>query len=433
MSQNRTLAGALRFVRGNNLIFALTDLLGNFARGLVLPYVSLYILALGGDTTQIGLVSSIGPLAGLLMFPIGGYVADRASRVKVVALGNLVSAALILMFIFAPSWEVLAIASLLQGFTVFLFPARSALIADSLPPGDRGRGFAAQNAISWGLSVFAPYIGGVVVEAQGPRAGLRGLFWAMLSLYALSALIQARFLKETTARSGNETRMALSDLRSVLREVYGGIPSMLRELPRSLKALAAVIVLSFVATAVATPFWVLYAMDHVGLSSSQWGLVLLAETILKSAMAVPAGMLVDRWGRAASLAAALLISLVSIPLFVFAPGLVAVLVIRLVLAIAFAIGIPSCSALMADLVPRDGRGRVMAALGQGGILIGMAGGVGGPGLGFVTILPLMIASLAGGYLYAWNPASPWFVAAIATGIAVLLIALYIRDPKQAEV
>ena len=415
MSQNRTLAGALRFVRGNNLIFALTDLLGNFARGLVLPYVSLYILALGGDTTQIGLVSSIGPLAGLLMFPIGGYVADRASRVKVVALGNLVSAALILMFIFAPSWEVLAIASLLQGFNVFLFPARSALIADSLPPGDRGRGFAAQNAISWGLSVFAPYIGGVVVEAQGPRAGLRGLFWAMLSLYALSALIQARFLKETTARSGNETRMALSDLRSVLREVYGGIPSMLRELPRSLKALAAVIVLSFVATAVATPFWVLYAMDHVGLSSSQWGLVLLAETILKSAMAVPAGMLVDRWGRAASLAAALLISLVSIPLFVFAPGLVDVVVIRLVLAIAFAIGIPSCSALMADLVPRDGRGRVMAALGQGGILIGMAGGVGGPGLGFVTILPLMIASLAGGYLYAWNPASPWFVAAIGHG------------------
>ena len=255
----------------------------------------------------------------------------------------------------------------------------------------------------------------------------------MIAFYVLSALIQMRFLQETAARSGNERRVALPEIGGVLRDAYGGIPSLLGQLPRSLKALAGVIVLSFVATAVAAPFWVLYAVEHIRLSSSAWGMVLLVEMILKSVMSVPAGVLVDRWGRAASLAAALLISLVSIPLFVFAPGLVAVLIIRIAIAVAFAIGIPACSALMADIVPRDIRGRVMAALGQGGILIGMTGGVGGPGVGFVTIVPLMIASLAGGYLCAWNPASPWFLSTIATGVAVILIALFIRDPRQAEV
>jgi MFS family permease len=433
MSKNQTLADALRFARGNNLVFALTDLLGNFSRGMVMPYISLYILALGGDTTQIGFVNSIGPLAGLIMFPIGGYITDHASRVKLVALGSLFSAAVVLLYILAPSWEVLAVASLLQGFAVFPFPARSALIADSLPPGDRGRGIAVQNAISWGLAVFAPYIGGVVVDTYGSNTGLRALFWVMMSFYILSAVIQIRFLKETTAHSGNEKRLTLSDLRDVLRDAYGGIPSMLGQLPRSLKALAGVIVLSFVATAIAGPFWVLYAAEHIGLSSSAWGIVLLVEQILKSAMFVPAGVLVDRWGRTASLVAALLISLVSIPLFVFSPGLAAVLLVRIAIAVAFAIGIPSCSALMADIVPRDIRGRVMAALGQGGILIGSAGGVGGPGVGFVTIIPLMIASLAGGYLYAWHPATPWFLSTIATAVAVILIALFIRDPKQAEV
>jgi MFS family permease len=433
MSRNQRLADALRFVQGNNLIFAVTDLLGNFARGMVLPYVSLYILALGGDTTQIGLVNSIGPLAGLIMFPIGGYITDHASRVKLVALGSCFSAAVVVMYILAPSWEVLAVAALLQGFGVFPFPARSALIADSLPPGDRGRGIAVQNAISWGMAVFAPYIGGVVVDTYGPKTGLRGLYWVMMSFYVLSAIIQIRFLKETTVRPGSETRLAVSDLRGVLQDAYGDIPSMLRQLPRSLKALAGVIVLSFVATAIAAPFWVLYAVEHIGLSSSAWGLVLLVEMILKSVMFVPAGVLVDRWGRTTSLVAALLISLVSIPLFVFASGITAVLMIRLAIAVAFAIGIPACSALMADIVPRDIRGRVMGALGQGGILIGTAGGVGGPGVGYVTIVPLMIASLAGGYLYTWNPASPWFVATIATGIAVILIVLFIRDPGQAEV
>jgi MFS family permease len=131
--------------------------------------------------------------------------------------------------------------------------------------------------------------------------------------------------------------------------------------------------------------------------------------------------------------AALLISLLAIPLFVFASSFAAVLMNRIALAVAFAIAIPACSALMADMVPRELRGRVMGALGQGGILIGMAGGVGGPGVGLVTILPLMVASLAGGYLYAWHPASPWFLATLATGIAVILMVIFVRDPHQAEV
>ena len=168
MSRNRPPRDALRFIRGNNLVFALTDLLGNFARGMVMPYTSLYILALGGDTTQIGLVNSIRPLAGLVMFPVGGYIADHARRVRLVVL-------------------------------------------------------------------------------------------------------------------------------------------------------------------------------------------------------------------------------------------------------------------------RDIRGRVMAALGHGGLKIGTAGGgVGGPSVGYIAVLPLMAASLAGGYLYAWEPVSPWFCAAIATVLSISLIALFVRDPRQAE-
>jgi len=220
MATNRSFRDALRFLQGNNLIFAVTDLLGNFARGMVLPYVSLYILALGGDAAQIGLVNSVGPLAGLIMFPIGGYITDHASRVRLVALGSTFSAAIVLINILAPSWEVLAVAALLQGFAVFPFPARSALIADSLPPGDRGRGIAAQNAVSWGLAIFAPYIGGVVVDAYGPNTGLRALFGVMMLFYILSAVIQIRFLKETTVHPRNEKRLTVSDLREVLRDAY---------------------------------------------------------------------------------------------------------------------------------------------------------------------------------------------------------------------
>jgi MFS family permease len=139
MSKSRSFRDTPRFVRGNNLVFALTDLPGNFARGMVSPYASLYILALGGDTTQIGLVNSIRPLAGLVVFPVGGYIADHARRVRLIVLGSCLSAAIVLMYTLAPSWEVLAVAALLQGLVVFQLPARSAPIADSLLPEDRGR------------------------------------------------------------------------------------------------------------------------------------------------------------------------------------------------------------------------------------------------------------------------------------------------------
>jgi len=82
---------AVGFMRGNILIISVTDLLGNFGRALVFPYASLYILALGGDVTKIGIINSIGTLAWLVILPIAGYLSDHASRVRVIVLSSLYS------------------------------------------------------------------------------------------------------------------------------------------------------------------------------------------------------------------------------------------------------------------------------------------------------------------------------------------------------
>ena len=202
MSKNRSLHDAFRFMYGNMMVFSVSDLLGNFARAMVFPYASLYILALGGDATQIGLVNSLGPLAGLIMFPIAGYVADQASRVKLILFGSYFSVAIVLMYVLAPSWELIAVAALLRGFAVLPFPARSALIADSLSPENRGRGIATMNTISNGLAIFAPYIAGVVIDTYGANTGVRTLYGVMMVLYLTSAFIHLRFLKNTSPSSG---------------------------------------------------------------------------------------------------------------------------------------------------------------------------------------------------------------------------------------
>jgi len=433
MPDVQSLRDGFQFMKGNILVLTITQVLGMFCRSMVFPYASLYILALGGQPAQIGLVNSLRPLAGLIMFPIAGYIADRAGRVKLIALGGYLSGSVLLLYVLAPSWEAIALAGLLQGFVVFQFPPTSAIIADSLSPQDRGKGIATMNTLSGALAMASPYLAGATLDVHGEKAGMRLLYGVMMAVYLVNATINLRFLKETAARS--KEALNFSSLPRAFKHAYGGIPAVLRQLPRSLRALAAVIVLGFTSNAIAGSFWVVYAKEHIGLAAKEWGLILLIETLLRTLLNIPSGMVVDRYGRTRFIFASLLLSLVSIPLFVFSSSLIHVLLVRSAVAVANAFFIPACSALMADTVPRDMRGRVMAAIGRGSVMLGAAssGGMGGPGMGFLITLPVMLGSLAGGYLYGHDPTLPWLFVSGATTTSLLLSALFLRDPQQAEI
>lgn len=423
--------GALRFMHGNILVLTVTQTVGMFCRSMVFPYASLYILALGGEPAEVGLVNSLSPLAGLLVFPLAGYLCDRTGRVRLVALAGYFSGAVLALYVLAPSWQVIALAGMLQGFMAIQFPPTSAIIADSLSPANRGRGIATMSTISSTTAIFAPYLAGALLDLWDVEKGMRVLYGVMMVAYLANATINWRFLEETSAIPASPDRAGLLE---VLKRAYGSIPATLRSLPRPTKALAGVVALGFMANAVAGPFWVVYAAERIGLSSTQWGLVLLAENSLRSLAYIPAGLLIDRHGRTKAIVAALLLTLVSMALFVFAQGFVHVLLIRAGVAVATAFFLPACSALMADTVPRDMRGRAMAAVGRGAVMIGAAsGGTGGPGMGFVVTLPVMVSSLLGGYLYTLEPRYPWFFAAAAVALSLGLSAFLIRDPQNAEV
>lgn len=419
------------FMKGNIAVLTVTQVLGRFFRSMVMPYASLYILALGGESSQIGVINSLRPLAGLVMFPLAGYFTDRAGRKKLIALAGYLSAITMLLYVFAPSWEWIALAAFLQGFMVFMFPPTSAIMADSLPPESRGIGVATMNTLASVFGMFSPYIAAILLQIYGTAPGMRILYALLAGSLALGATINLRFLKEAASEGDKGPSMSVSQ---IFRDAYGGVPAMLRRLPVSVRALGIVVILGFMANGVATSFWVIYAVEEIGLSTVDWGLILFLEAALKAAIYIPAGVLVDRYGRTRSLIASLLFSLVSIPLFIFARGFYQVLAIRLAVGVANVLFIPACSALMADCIPRDIRGRAMAALGRGTVLVAATGGgTGGPGMGFLITVPVMVASLAGGILYAANPVYPWYFFLFTILASIAVTALYVRDPKTAEI
>jgi hypothetical protein len=75
----------------------------------------------------------------------------------------------------------------------------------------------------------------------------------------------------------------------------------------------------------------------------------------------------------------------------------------------------------------------MAAIGRGSAIIGAAGGgIGGPGMGYIFTLPVIVASALGGILYSVNPIYPWLCIVGTTIIQLLSVVLFIRDPIYAE-
>ena len=76
MPKNSVIGNVKRLMSGNIMVFSITGLLGNFARAMVFPYASLYVLALGGDARTIGWVNFIfiRPLADRLgeLWIVGG-------------------------------------------------------------------------------------------------------------------------------------------------------------------------------------------------------------------------------------------------------------------------------------------------------------------------------------------------------------------------
>ena len=420
----------LGFMKGNLTILMIRQVIGMFFRRMVLTYGSLFILEVGGTSGQIGLVNSVRPLAGLIVFPIAGYLTDRISRVKLIALADILSGISMVLYVFAPSWEWIALGALVQGFMVFSFPPTSAIMADSLKPENRGIGISLMTGLSNAVALLSPYIAASVLVMYGVNLGMRLLYGLFGLQYIVAALLVYFRLEET---GEIHSMSSMPNVVTILKDTYSGLPELWRNIPRSVKALSFVILLGFISNGISSPFWVVYVTKVIGLSEVNWGIVLVYESVLKVVLTIPSGILADRLGRTRTLLGATIISLISLPALIFASDFKTVLLIRLGAAIAGSTFIPASSALMADYTPREIRGKVMSAVGRGTVLVGAAGGgTGGPGLGYLFVIPVMISSLIGGILYALNPAYPWYGVAIASLLQVLLVIFFIRDPEKAE-
>ncbi len=395
---------------------------------ITFPYFSLYVQALGGGKVEIGLVNSFYPLAALFMYPIAGYLADRYSRVKIISLSGYIFAAVALVFMMAPDWRFLALGNFLMGLTVFQFPAMNSLMADSLPVGRRGVGYSLWIAIPSAVGIVSPYLGGYLITMVGVEQAMRFLYGLTIITAVGIATMNLKFLREMRTERGVEaSRRGLS---RITLDAYQSMFDLLKLLPRSLRAFTLMLILSFFINNVTTPYWVVYSVEGIRLSELQWGTILLMATLVNVALTVPAGMTVDRFGVKRVLFLASALSIAPVILFPFSHSFAETAMSLVTINVANAFLVSAAPSFMAHSVTTDKRGRIMAALGQGMLLINTRGGTGGPGMGAVLTVPSILGSALGGFIYRYDPRLPWVLLALFMIVNAVICVVFLSPPED---
>jgi len=399
------------------------------SNSLAFPYFSLYVIALDGSATEIGLIAAIGGAAGLILYPMGGFIADRRGRVRLVGLSTYMFALSFGFFASAWSWEILGVGRFFQQLVLFYIPAMNAIMADSLPPGKRGIGFATTLAIPGAISVIMPYIGGYLIDnvyGGDLIPAMQLCYMISLSLGLLVATIRVKFLKETY--TGETLGYPMWNLPRLLKDSYSSTIETLKWLPKSLRMIAIIQILTVLFVSVANPFWIVYAKQVIGLTALQWGELTLLAGGFRILISIPFGQLIDRYGPKKMLAVTAPLAPIATSLFPLCKGFIHVLGVLLLVEVFNTIVVPATSTLMADYVPRERRGRVLSILGQGAIVGWNRRSMGA----FLLFIPIAIGSLIGGYIYDFNVVYPWYILTVALVISFFLIVKFIEEPKQRQ-
>jgi MFS family permease len=121
------------FMQGNYLVMVLSWLFLDLFTELPGTYYPLYIKALGGTASTIGLIGAVQNAAVALVQIPGGYLTDKYGRRWLIVSMTFVAAFARFFYAYAPSWEWILVGAGVAGFCSIYQPALNAIVADSLP------------------------------------------------------------------------------------------------------------------------------------------------------------------------------------------------------------------------------------------------------------------------------------------------------------
>jgi DHA1 family tetracycline resistance protein-like MFS transporter len=364
------------------------------------PYQSVYFASLGASPFEIGLLVAYGTGVTVIALLLGGYIADVWGRRKVVILFSWVAVASAFVYCAITSSVLIILPLSLASVASFYTPAFNSIMMDSIEPEDRIRGFAVFSAINTIPSVFAPTLGGILIDRFGVTPGLRLCYLASGLCGVVGVGIRSLRLKETYMVARETRRSPSSHIRDSFVE---GIRAI-RESGPVVKKLLLYVTLAGVGTGLTSPFVSIYVVDYLGINALSYSIVVDlagAATVLLLFLVV---FLIRRLGSKKSILLASVAAPISNVMLTQAKTMDELFEWGVTGAVSTALQSPSLSTMQAEAIELRNRGKVLAMF---------------------SILPTIVSlpsQVFAGYLYSTTfPVIPFAVSIIPFALAALTL------------
>src|SRR5881397_317013 len=254
---------------------------------LWMRFVPKYLQALGATVFVIGLYDALRTLVGAIYAYPGGVLADRWGHRHAFIIFNVVSIIGYALVLLIPNWGGVIVGMFLfLSWTCFSLPATFSLVGAALEANRLSMGVGVQSVIKRLPIMIAPIFGGMLIDRFGIVGGVRIALLISIFLSAVTILVQRQFRDESTG----EVQVGMAPERwSFWRS--------LREFNSPMKRLLLSDILIRFCERVPYAWVVIFAMDYIGVSGRQVGILTAIEMLASMLCIIPAAHYADRYRR----------------------------------------------------------------------------------------------------------------------------------------
>lgn len=350
---------------------------------LWMRFVPKYLQALGATIFVIGLFDGIRTLLGAVYAYPGGVLVDRWGHRRAFLAFNVFSIVGYSVVLLVPHWgAVIAGMFLFLSWTCFSLPATFSLIGATLGANRHAMGVGLQSVIKRLPIMVAPLLGGILIDRFGIIDGVRiGLIVSIL-LSGVTLLVQRRLHEAPSP-----------PVEAVERWTFW---RSLRGFDLPLRRLLLSDILIRFCERIPFAWVVIYAMDHIGVSAKQFGILTTVEMLTATLCIIPASHFADK-NRREPFILATFVFFTLFPLALWISGSFAMLLVAFAIRGLKEFGDTSRKALIIGYCEPQRRGQMIGA--------------------YYLVRDLLVsaAAILGAYLWKLGPATN-FLGAAALGL-----------------
>jgi MFS family permease len=251
---------------------------------LWMRFVPKYLQALGATVFVIGLYDALRTLLGAIYAYPGGVLVDRWGHRRAFLYFNILSMVGYAIVLLIPHWSaVIAGMFLFLSWTCFSLPAAFSLVGATLAADRYSMGVGIQMVIKRLPIMIAPIYGGILIDRFGIIPGVRLALIISILLSAATILVQKQLREEPSPRI--EPTEQWNFWRS------------LRQFNAPMRRLLVSDILIRFCERIPYAWVVIFAMDYLGMTGRQVGLLTTVEMLAATLCIIPTSYLADRYGR----------------------------------------------------------------------------------------------------------------------------------------